>query len=117
MRLPMQGKEVDYAEFNKMIDAFLDNGFNYFVPAHGYLDGHTICLCRGGERLFGEKKDIAPMMGFIGSGADLRGYSVADSGRISEIYDYYVKNAAITFGYVTCAPDEFMERMLNPATI
>ena len=26
MRLPMQGKEVDYAEFNKMIDAFLDNG-------------------------------------------------------------------------------------------
>lgn len=52
MRLPMQGKEVDYAEFNKMIDAFLDNGFNYFVPAHGYLDGHTICLCRGGERLW-----------------------------------------------------------------
>lgn len=39
MRLPMQGKEVDYAEFNKMIDAFLDNGFNYFVPVHGYLDG------------------------------------------------------------------------------
>ena len=117
MRLPMQGKEVDYAEFNKLIDAFLDNSFNYFVPAHGYLDGHTICLCRGGERLFSEKKGIAPMMSFIGSGADLRGYSVADSGRISEIYDYYVKNAAITFGYVTCAPDEFMERMLNPATI
>lgn len=57
------------------------------------------------------------MMGFISSGADLRGYSFADSGRISEIYDYYVKNAAITFGYVTCAPDEFMERMLNPSTI
>lgn len=57
------------------------------------------------------------MMGFIDSGADLRGYSVADSGRISEIYDYYVKNAAITFRYVTCAPDEFMERMLNPSTI
>lgn len=33
MLLPMQGKEVDYAEFNKMIDAFLDNDFNYFVPA------------------------------------------------------------------------------------
>ena len=42
------------------------------------LDGHTICLCRGGECLFSEKKGIAPMMGFIGSGADLRGYSVAD---------------------------------------
>ena len=56
MRLPMQGKEVDYAEFNKMIDAFLDNGFNYFDTAHGYLDGHTICLCRGGERLWKNRR-------------------------------------------------------------
>lgn len=47
----------------------------------------------------------------------IRDATFVDSGRISEIYDYYVKNAAITFGYVTCAPDEFMERMLNPSTI
>ena len=38
MRLPMQGDEVDYAEFNKMIDTFIDNGFNYFDTAHGYLN-------------------------------------------------------------------------------
>ena len=47
----------------------------------------------------------------------IRDATFADSGRISEIYDYYVKNAAITFEYVTCAPDEFMERMLNPPSI
>lgn len=41
MRLPMQGGEVDYAEFNKMIDAFIENGFNYFDTAHGYLDGKS----------------------------------------------------------------------------
>lgn len=41
MRLPMNGKEVDYAEFNKMIDTFIENGFNYFDTAHGYLDGKS----------------------------------------------------------------------------
>ncbi len=41
MRLPMNGDAVDYDEFNKMIDAFLENGFNYFDTAHGYLDGKS----------------------------------------------------------------------------
>ena len=41
MRLPMKGAEVDYAEFNKMIDAFIENGFNYFDTAHGYLSGKS----------------------------------------------------------------------------
>ncbi|MDE7107280.1 MAG: aldo/keto reductase, partial [Clostridiales bacterium] len=41
MRLPMKGNDVDYAEFNKMIDAFIDNGFNYFDTAHGYLQGKS----------------------------------------------------------------------------
>lgn len=30
MRLPMKNNEVDYDEFTKMIDFFLENGFNYF---------------------------------------------------------------------------------------
>lgn len=38
MRLPMKGGEVDYAEFNKMVDMFMENGFNYFDTAHGYVD-------------------------------------------------------------------------------
>ena len=41
MRLPMKGDEVDYAEFNKMIDTFIENGFNYFDTAHGYHRGKS----------------------------------------------------------------------------
>jgi len=39
MRLPMNGDEVDYAEFTRMVDTFIENGFNYFDTAHGYLRG------------------------------------------------------------------------------
>ena len=41
MRLKMQGEEVDYNEFNKMIDAFMEAGYNYFDTAHGYIDGKS----------------------------------------------------------------------------
>lgn len=35
----MKDGRVDNAEFSKMVDAFIENGFNYFDTAHGYLDG------------------------------------------------------------------------------
>ena len=41
MRLPMQGEEVDIEETTKMVDFFLENGFNYFDTAHGYLSGKS----------------------------------------------------------------------------
>lgn len=41
MRLPMNGDEVDYAECCQMVDTFIENGFNYFDTAHGYLDGKS----------------------------------------------------------------------------
>ena len=41
MRLPMNGEEVNTAEMNRMVDAFLDAGFNYFDTAHGYLQGKS----------------------------------------------------------------------------
>ena len=41
MRLPMKDGAVDYAEFNKMIDRYIECGFNYFDTAHGYLDGKS----------------------------------------------------------------------------
>lgn len=37
MRLPMDGEAVDYVELNKMVDTFIQNGFNYFDTAHGYV--------------------------------------------------------------------------------
>ena len=41
MRLPMKGDSVDYAEFDKMIDRFIESGFNYFDTAHGYISGKS----------------------------------------------------------------------------
>lgn len=41
MRLPMKDGKVDIAECSAMVDTFLDNGFNYFDTAHGYLGGKS----------------------------------------------------------------------------
>ena len=38
MRLKKIDDKVDYEEFNRMIDAFMAAGFNYFDTAHGYID-------------------------------------------------------------------------------
>lgn len=39
MRLPMSNEEVDTVEMKKMVDLFLERGFNYFDTAHGYVGG------------------------------------------------------------------------------
>ena len=41
MRLPMVDGQVDKAEFSRMVDTFLEAGFNYFDTAHGYLEGKS----------------------------------------------------------------------------
>lgn len=41
MRLPMNGEEVDHAEFCRMADAFIAAGFHYFDTAHGYIKGKS----------------------------------------------------------------------------
>ena len=41
MRLPMIGEEVDMEQTKKMVDAFLDAGFNYFDTAHPYIQGKS----------------------------------------------------------------------------
>ena len=41
MRLPMKDGEVDRKEMCQMVDIFLENGFNYFDTAHGYLGGKS----------------------------------------------------------------------------
>lgn len=41
MRLPMKDGEVDTEETSRMVDTFLESGFNYFDTAHGYLDGKS----------------------------------------------------------------------------
>ncbi len=39
MRLPMKDGRVDNDEMIRMVDYFLENGFNYFDTAHGYING------------------------------------------------------------------------------
>ena len=41
MRFPMNGDEVNLEETKKMVDAFLEAGFNYFDTAHGYIQGKS----------------------------------------------------------------------------
>lgn len=42
------------------------------------LNGHTIALCKGDKILTSDKKGVTPMIEFIDSGINLKGYSVAD---------------------------------------
>lgn len=41
MRLPMKDGEVDLEQVNRMVDTFIEAGFNYFDTAHGYIDGKS----------------------------------------------------------------------------
>ncbi len=78
MRLPMKNGRVDYEHFNRMIDVFLENGFNYFDTAHGYLGGLSETAIRDclvsryprnafvltnklSENFFRTEKDIRPL--------------------------------------------------------
>jgi len=98
MRLPMKGDSVDYEEFNKMIDYYLENGFNYFDTAHGYIGGKSEtairdCLAKRYKRekfiltnkltkqYFNKKEDIIP---FFESQLKLCGVNY---------FDYYLMHA------------------------
>jgi len=37
----MRGREVDIEETTRMVDYFIENGFNYFDTAHGYISGKS----------------------------------------------------------------------------
>ena len=39
MRLPMKDGAIDNVELCKMVDLFIERGFNYFDTAHGYHNG------------------------------------------------------------------------------
>ena len=41
MRLPMLNGEVDQTQMCAMVDTFIENGFNYFDTAHGYMGGKS----------------------------------------------------------------------------
>ena len=39
MRLPYIGNEIDKEQTSKMVDIFLESGFNYFDTARVYIQG------------------------------------------------------------------------------
>lgn len=41
MRLPEKNGKVDFDEFSKMVDTFIENGFNYFDTARMYVNGKS----------------------------------------------------------------------------
>ena len=41
MRFPMEGEKIDTDQVSKMVDAFLEAGFNYFDTAHPYHGGES----------------------------------------------------------------------------
>lgn len=41
LRLPMQGEQYDWDTLNKMVDAFMAGGGNYFDTCYTYLDGNS----------------------------------------------------------------------------
>lgn len=41
MRLPMKLGRVDIPQTKQMVDYFMENGFNYFDTAHGYIHGRS----------------------------------------------------------------------------
>ena len=47
----------------------------------------------------------------------VRNAVIEDAERILEIYDYYVKNTAITFEYITPSLDEFKENGKDHAAV
>ena len=79
MRLKMNGDAVDMEEFCRMVDTFLENGFNYFDTASGYIGGLSEKALKEGltsrhpresylltnklsPHLFQKQEDIAPVL-------------------------------------------------------
>ena len=119
MRLPMNGDEVDYPHFSKMVDTFLEEGFNYFDTAHGYLEGKSEiaireCLVKRYPRekyiltnklsndFFKKEEDIRP---FFESQLEACGV---------EYFDYYLmhaQNAEFYEKYKACRAYEIAQEL------
>lgn len=48
LRLPIAGGEVDQAQFDRMVDRFMEAGFCYFDTAHTYIGGKSETAVREG---------------------------------------------------------------------
>lgn len=125
MRLPMKDNNIDYEEFNKMIDYYMENGFNYFDTAHGYINGKSEiaireCLVKRYDRskyiltnkltdvYFRKEEDLEPLFNM-----QLEACGV-------EYFDYYLMHAQNRDNYkqfMNCKAYEFAKRLKEEGRI
>lgn len=125
MRLPMNGETVDKEQFNRMIDRFMEEGFNYFDTAHGYLEGKSETAIREclvsrypresyiltnklSEGFFKKEEDIRPLFE-----TQLKACGV-------EYFDYYLMHAMTADyypKYVSCRAFEIAQELKKEGKI
>lgn len=125
MRLPMNGETVDKEQFNRMIDRFMEEGFNYFDTAHGYLEGKSETAIREclvsrypresyiltnklSEGSFKKEEDIRPLFE-----TQLKACGV-------EYFDYYLMHAMTADyypKYVSCRAFEIAQELKKEGKI
>lgn len=101
LRLPMRDGEVDTAAFSRMVDAFLDAGFNYFDTARSYLDGKSetalkACLTSRHPR---ERYILTDKLthGFFQTEADIRPFFESQLEACGvDYFDFYLMHAQNT---------------------
>ena len=59
MRFPMIGEEVDEKQVCQMVDYFLEQGFNYFDTARGYISGKSELAIKNCLEISSKKKRIS----------------------------------------------------------
>ena len=98
MRLKNEQGKVDLAEFSRAVDLFLENGFNYFDTARGYLSGESeraLCACLT-SRYPREAYMLTNKLSgnFFETEADIRPY-FEDQLRVCgvEYFDFYLMHA------------------------
>jgi len=107
MRLPMVGGAegvVDQAQFDRMVDKFLAEGFTYFDTAHGYLNGKSEPAIREGltKRYPRDRYVLTDKLSgsFFQSEADIRPLFQQQLEACGvEYFDYYLMHALTAKGY------------------
>jgi predicted aldo/keto reductase-like oxidoreductase len=114
----MKGTEIDMDQFKKMVDYYLDNGFNYFDTARSYHGGQSEAAIKEAltsrhkreeylltdkltERYFKKEADIRP---FFQAQLDACGV---------EYFDFYLMHAQNARNFCTFKNSELMRPHLS----
>ena len=126
MRLPLlEDKSVDYTEFSKMVDKFIEEGFNYFDTAHGYLGGKSEIAIREciSKRYPREKFILANKLSvnFFKTEEDIRPFFESQLEACGvEYFDFYLmhaQNATYYKKYTACRAYEIASELKNEGKI